>query len=106
VGDLDAEGQPVSASATTKIKEVPMSRTASQPFSPLDPVGIDANLSLDERDVRDTVRRFCDDRIETRIADWFEAGTIPDICERPSNSERLVSSACIWRVAVPRHERD
>jgi glutaryl-CoA dehydrogenase len=37
----------------------------------------DALLSDEERLLRDTVRRFVDDRILPDVADWFEAGTFP-----------------------------
>ena len=50
-------------------------------FNPADPAGIDAMLTQDERDVRDAVRRFCDDRVEPYVATWFEDGTIPEIRE-------------------------
>src|SRR3954468_4614651 len=56
-----------------------MSTTRTTTFTPADPAGIDALLSQDERDVREAVRRFCDDRVEPHIATWFEDGTIPDI---------------------------
>lgn len=55
--------------------------TASRPFSPQDPAGIDTLLTHDERDVRDVVRRFCDERVEPHVATWFEAGDIPEIRE-------------------------
>jgi len=55
-------------------------RTAAT-FNPADPAGIDAMLTQDERDVRDAVRRFCDDRVEPHVATWFEDGTIPGIGE-------------------------
>ncbi len=48
-------------------------------FNPADPAGIDAVLSQDERDIRDAVRHFCDDRVEPHIATWFEEGTVPGI---------------------------
>ncbi len=42
-----------------------------------DLLGVDEQLTPDERLVRDTVREFTADRIEPHIADWFEAGTVP-----------------------------
>jgi glutaryl-CoA dehydrogenase len=45
--------------------------------APTDLLRIDDELTDEERLVRDTVRRFADDRIEPHIADWFEAGTLP-----------------------------
>jgi len=34
-------------------------------------------LDADEIAIRDTVRKFCDQRIRPHIAEWFEAGTLP-----------------------------
>jgi glutaryl-CoA dehydrogenase len=45
--------------------------------APTDLLRIDEELSDEERLVRDTVRKFADDRIMPNIADWFEAGTLP-----------------------------
>ena len=45
--------------------------------SPFDLFGIDTLLSDEERAIRDTVRRFADDRIRPHIADWFETAQIP-----------------------------
>ncbi len=47
------------------------------PIRPLALLGIDDLLSEEERTIRDTVRRFCDDRIRPQVADWFEAAEIP-----------------------------
>jgi glutaryl-CoA dehydrogenase len=44
---------------------------------PKDFLGIDALLSDEERDVRDTVRAYVDDKIVPRVGDWFEAGEVP-----------------------------
>lgn len=55
--------------------------SAPTKLNPFDPAGIDTMLSQDERDVRDAVRRFCDERVEPHIAAWFEEGTIPNIRE-------------------------
>ena len=38
---------------------------------------IDGLLSAEEIQIRDTVKRFCADRVRPHIADWFEAGEIP-----------------------------
>jgi glutaryl-CoA dehydrogenase len=51
------------------------------PFDPLDPIGIDGLLSDEERSVRSTVRTFCDRTVEPVVADWFEAGEVPDLPE-------------------------
>ena len=44
---------------------------------PLDFLGIDEQLSDEERMIRDTVRRFVDDRVLTGIEKWFEQGEFP-----------------------------
>ncbi|WP_433199530.1 acyl-CoA dehydrogenase family protein [Nocardia sp. CA-107356] len=38
---------------------------------------IDALLTADECEIRDTVRTFANQRLRPHIADWFEAGTFP-----------------------------
>jgi glutaryl-CoA dehydrogenase len=43
----------------------------------LDLLGLDAELSDTDREVRDTVRRFATERVLPHVADWFEAGTLP-----------------------------
>ncbi|MGH3413606.1 MAG: acyl-CoA dehydrogenase family protein [Marmoricola sp.] len=45
--------------------------------TPLGLFGTDALLDEESRAIRDTVRRFVDDRIRPEIAGWFESGTIP-----------------------------
>jgi glutaryl-CoA dehydrogenase len=45
---------------------------------PTDLLRIDDELTDDERLVRDTVRKFTADQIMPNIADWFEAGTVPN----------------------------
>jgi glutaryl-CoA dehydrogenase len=56
-----------------------MSSTAAAPpeIRPKDFLGIDHLLSDEERDMRDTVRAFVDDRIVPDVGDWFEAAEIP-----------------------------
>jgi glutaryl-CoA dehydrogenase len=49
----------------------------SSSTAPLDLFGIDGLLDDEEKAIRDTVRRYCDDRIRPDVADWFEAGEIP-----------------------------
>jgi glutaryl-CoA dehydrogenase len=49
----------------------------SAPAPPTDLLALDAQLSEDDRLVRDTVRRFADERLRPNIADWFDAGTLP-----------------------------
>jgi glutaryl-CoA dehydrogenase len=48
-------------------------------FDPLDPLDLDQQLSADERSVRDSVRRFCDERIVPHVGQWFEDGVVPEI---------------------------
>ena len=50
------------------------SRATSSPF---DLFAIDSLLDDEERAIRDTVRRYCDDKVRPHIADWFEAADIP-----------------------------
>lgn len=55
-----------------------MSTTQTTPFTaPMDLFGIDSLLDDEERAIRDTVRRYCDDKIRPHIADWFEEARIP-----------------------------
>ncbi|WP_327181477.1 acyl-CoA dehydrogenase family protein [Streptomyces sp. NBC_01334] len=58
-------------------------------FDPADPLGLEPLLADDERDVRDTVRQYCADRIEPHIADWFERGELPDLPEVARGFGRL-----------------
>src|SRR5439155_2279263 len=44
---------------------------------PYDILDLDVLLSDEQRDVRDTVRRFVGHRVLPGIAEWFEAGTFP-----------------------------
>nr|MBA2601142.1 acyl-CoA dehydrogenase family protein [Actinomycetota bacterium] len=44
---------------------------------PLDFLGIEAQLSDEERMIRDTVRRFVDERVLTGIEKWFVQGEFP-----------------------------
>ncbi|MFJ6215364.1 acyl-CoA dehydrogenase family protein [Streptomyces sp. NPDC092296] len=53
--------------------------TPPPPFDPRDPLGVDDLLDAEERAVRDTVRRWCADRVAPHIADWYERGEVPDI---------------------------
>jgi glutaryl-CoA dehydrogenase len=43
----------------------------------LDLLDLDADLADDDRLLRDTVRKFADDRLRPDIRDWFESGTLP-----------------------------
>jgi glutaryl-CoA dehydrogenase len=49
----------------------------SPSVSPFELFAIDNLLDDEERAIRDTVRRFCDDHIRPHIADWFESAHIP-----------------------------
>jgi glutaryl-CoA dehydrogenase len=46
-------------------------------LSRLDLLDLDADLSDENRLLRDTVRKFADDRLRPHIRDWFEDGTLP-----------------------------
>ncbi len=48
-------------------------------FDPMDPAGVDAFLSDDEKDVRTSVRKLLEDRVAPHVAGWFEAGHVEDI---------------------------
>ncbi len=54
-----------------------MSTSSTQPPAPLELFAIDDLLNDEERAIRETVRRFCDDHIRPHIAGWFEAADIP-----------------------------
>ncbi|ADH66288.1 MULTISPECIES: acyl-CoA dehydrogenase family protein [Nocardiopsis] len=45
---------------------------------PHDFLAVDADLSDTERDVRDAVRGFASRELAPNVAEWFEAGTLPD----------------------------
>ena len=51
--------------------------TAPPALNPRDFLGIDRQLSDEERDIRDTVRAFVADKVTPNVGDWFEAATIP-----------------------------
>ncbi|MBI3687119.1 MAG: acyl-CoA dehydrogenase family protein [Actinobacteria bacterium] len=42
-----------------------------------DLLALDPELTVEDRLIRDTVRRFADDHLRPHIADWFEAGVLP-----------------------------
>jgi glutaryl-CoA dehydrogenase len=56
-----------------------MSMTVPRPstLDPLDPLGLDDDLTADDRLIRDTVRDFVGKRVLPDIADWFERGFFP-----------------------------
>lgn len=43
----------------------------------VDLLDLDAELTGEERDIRDVVRRFAQDRVAPNVAEWFEEGTFP-----------------------------
>ena len=43
----------------------------------LDLLDLDDDLDADDRLLRDTVRKFADDRLRPNIQQWFEEGTLP-----------------------------
>ena len=49
----------------------------TDPLSRLDLLDLGADLSDENRLLRDTVRKFADDRLRPHIRDWFEAGDLP-----------------------------
>jgi glutaryl-CoA dehydrogenase len=49
----------------------------ANPQTPLGLFGTDALLGDEDRAMRDTVRRFVEDRVRPEVADWYEAGSIP-----------------------------
>ncbi|QMU71923.1 acyl-CoA dehydrogenase family protein [Streptacidiphilus sp. P02-A3a] len=55
-----------------------MSRPA---LDPRDPLGLDDLFDAEELAVRDTVRAWCDDRVQPYIADWYERGELPQVRE-------------------------
>jgi len=55
-----------------------MSRPA---LDPRDPLALDELFDAEELAVRDTVRAWCDDRVQPYIADWYERGELPQVRE-------------------------
>jgi glutaryl-CoA dehydrogenase len=51
--------------------------TSSIPIRPLELLALDDLVGAEEREIRDTVRKFCDDRIRPHVADWFEQARLP-----------------------------
>ncbi|MDT0301108.1 acyl-CoA dehydrogenase family protein [Streptomonospora wellingtoniae] len=45
---------------------------------PQDFLALDATLSAEEADIRDAVRTFANRELLPHVADWYEAGTLPD----------------------------
>ena len=53
------------------------STTAAPPIRPADYLALDALLSDEERDIRDTVRAFVRKEIVPNVGEWFEEATVP-----------------------------
>jgi glutaryl-CoA dehydrogenase len=51
--------------------------TTTLPLSPTELYAIDTLLTPEQVEIRDTVRRFADERLRPQLADWFEAGDLP-----------------------------
>ena len=47
------------------------------PQTPLGLFGTDDLISTDDLAMRNTVRKFTEDKIKPQLADWYEAGTVP-----------------------------
>jgi glutaryl-CoA dehydrogenase len=47
-------------------------------IDPHDFLAVDGLLSTEERDIRDTVRAFAAAELSPHVADWYDAGTLPD----------------------------
>lgn len=47
------------------------------PQRPLDLFGTDTLIGEEDRAIRDTVRRFVDDRVRPHIGDWYEQASVP-----------------------------
>lgn len=51
--------------------------TRATEIRPNDFLNVDALLSDEERDIRDTVRKFVAERVTPFVGDWYEERTIP-----------------------------
>ena len=77
-----------SATATDRKRSSHDAATRADRSTRLIPLGIDALLTEDEIAVRDTVRRFCADRVDPHVADWFERGELADAGSSPRSWAR------------------
>ena len=59
----------------------PRTTKHADPLDPLDPLGIDALLSPEERAVRQSVARVMADHVSEHIAEWYENGELPAVRE-------------------------
>ena len=55
------------------------SALVNRAVKPLDLLELDSLFTPEERAIRDSVRAFCERRVDPHIADWFERGAIDDI---------------------------
>lgn len=46
-------------------------------LTPTELYAIDTLLTDEQREIRDTVRRFCDDQLRPHLTEWFESGQLP-----------------------------
>ena len=68
--------------------------------APFDLFGIDGLLDDEEKAIRDTVRRYCDDRIRPDIADWFESRADPRPRPRQGAGLARPARACTSRATA------
>ena len=54
-----------------------MAATKPQALDPRDFLAVDGLFSDEERDIRDTVRRFVAEQVLPHVGDWFEQATVP-----------------------------
>jgi glutaryl-CoA dehydrogenase len=57
-------------------EKLPMAQHTSH-RTPLALFGTDALIGDEDRAIRDTVRRFVEDRIKPELAEWYESGSVP-----------------------------
>ena len=67
----------------------------------LDLLDLDDDLDDEDRLLRDTVRKFADDRLRPHIAQWFEDGTLP-ARDLARSSASWACSACTSRATAAR----
>lgn len=73
--------------------------------SPLDLIGFDALLSVEERATRDRVRAYVDTELRPHIAEWYDAGVFPTEIIKPMGALGLLGMhlqgyGCAGRSAV------
>ena len=52
-------------------------KASPRQLNPADLIDFDSLLSVEEKMIRDTVRKVCDDVVEPHIRDWYEQGEVP-----------------------------